>query len=106
MKIDSKSIIAGMVILGCFALLGIYVWQNRTPDAVVAAIIGGALMGVVNFFFGHLNGTVTGLAQAAAQLANQVSAQMPAAAPQPPPIRVVPPQGGSVEVGNPAAGSA
>src|SRR6266567_1015474 len=65
MKLDAKATLAILIVLG------IYVYQGRAPDAVTAAILSGALMGVVAFYFGHQNGTTSALAGAATQLAAQ-----------------------------------
>jgi len=81
---DSKSAIALVVITGCFTLLGIYVWEGRVPDAVIAAIVAGALSGVVNFFFGQHNGTMSGQLAASTQLAQALIAQLQGPLPSPP----------------------
>jgi len=85
---DAKALIALTVLLGGFGLLGIFVYQGKTPDATTAAIIAGAMSGVVNYFFGHLNGTLSGQLQASTQLVNAALAQLPPQAPMPPPVRV------------------
>jgi len=69
MKLDAKSLLAILIVLGTFGILGIYVYEGKAPDAVIASILSGALVGVVGFYFGHQNGTVTALAATATQLA-------------------------------------
>jgi uncharacterized membrane protein YjjB (DUF3815 family) len=71
MKLDAKSLLATLIVLGTFTILGIYVYKGTAPDAVIASILSGALVGVVGFYFGHQNGTVTALASTATSLATQ-----------------------------------
>jgi len=71
MKLDAKAFLAILIVIGVFVILGIYVLQQRSPEAVVAAILSGALTGVVAFYFGQHNGTVTALATTATSLATQ-----------------------------------
>jgi len=75
MKLDAKSLLAILIVLGTFGILGIYVYEGKAPDAVIASILSGALVGVVGFYFGHQNGTVTALAATATQLATTAIAQ-------------------------------
>ena len=79
---DAKALIAIIVIVGSFSLLGVFVVGGRTPDATTAAILAGSLSGVVNYFFGHLNGSLSGQLLATQQLAQAVMLQLP---PPPPP---------------------
>jgi len=87
MKLDAKSVLAFLIVLGVFAILGMYVYQGKAPDAVIASILSGALVGVVGFYFGHQNGTVTALASTATQLASQAMQQT---APVTIPVKVIP----------------
>lgn len=90
-----KGAIALTVILGSFALIGVYVVRGQVPDATVVGMLSLPVGAVLGFYFGHINGSATALAQAATSLA--ISAQatvekrvpLPAGA-TPPPI-VVPP---------------
>ena len=71
MKVDAKAVLAFLIVIGTFSILGIYVYKGTAPDAVIASICSGALVGVVGFYFGHQNGSVTALANTATQLAAQ-----------------------------------
>ena len=71
MNFDMKAVLAILIVIGCFGLLGIYVLRQETPDGVIIAIVAASLSGVVAFYFGHQNGTITALATSAAQLAGQ-----------------------------------
>jgi hypothetical protein len=75
---DSKGILAILVTLGCFLLLGLYVIRGEQPPDVILLIVSSSLAGVLAYYFGAHNGNITGLANAAtqvsamaAQLANQ-----------------------------------
>jgi hypothetical protein len=70
-RLDAKALLAILIVFGTFVILGIYVYQGRAPEAVVAAILSGSLSGVVAFYFGHQNGSTSALATAATQLAAQ-----------------------------------
>lgn len=115
MKLDVKGIIAILVILGVFAIIGVYVYRGQAPDAVVASLASGALMAVISFYFGHVNGAATALANQAAQLASQaITASTQRRAGDPPTVQapvtvVAPPQstGGAVSTaGVPPGGTA
>ena len=68
----AQSIIAVLVVIGSFVIIGAYIIENRSPDGYVIAIVAGSLSGVLGFYFGHSNGTTSALATAATTLANQV----------------------------------
>lgn len=70
---NAQAVIGTIVVVACFALLTIYVLQERVPDAVIAGLVGTALGGVLGFFFGHANGTTSALANAATALANRTN---------------------------------
>lgn len=71
MKVDVKGVIAILVVLGSFGLIAPYVIQLRAPDHDVLLFVSAALMLVLGYFFGHINGTQTALANSAVQLAQQ-----------------------------------
>lgn len=71
MKLDIKGVIAIIVVVGCFGLIAPYVIRGTVPDALVLAFVTGALMLILGFYFGHLNGTQTALANSAVSLATQ-----------------------------------
>lgn len=96
MKIDVKGIIAVLVVIGSFALMGVYVYQDRIPDATVAGIVGTSMGLVLGFYFGHANGSVAALASQAAILNQQATQILTRAASRrqsdpPPLIPPVPP---------------
>jgi hypothetical protein len=73
-NIDVKGIVAVLVVLGSFGLMGVDVVQGKTPDAVTIGFSSGALMLVLGFYFGHINGAATALASNATALAAQAIA--------------------------------
>ena len=97
MTIDVKGIVAVLVVLGSFALMGEYVIRGQVPDATVAGVVGTSLGLVLGFYFGHVNGSVSALASQASSL-NQQATQIltlaqnrrgsdsPAAIPPAPPV--------------------
>lgn len=70
---DTKGIVAVAVVLGSFGLVAPYVIRDQAPDALVLAFVTGALMLVLGFYFGHINGSLSGLASATSQLATLTS---------------------------------
>lgn len=64
-SINIQGVIAVLVVIGCFALLGVYVVRGQAPDGVVIAVVSGSIMAVLGFYFGHANGTTSALAAAA-----------------------------------------
>jgi membrane protein YqaA with SNARE-associated domain len=56
MKMDSKTLVALVVLIGTFVLLGIYAWRGQTPDAVMVAVVGPLAGGAAGYFFGRVNG--------------------------------------------------
>jgi hypothetical protein len=66
-----KGIIAVLVILAAFVLVGIYVWRGQVPDATVVAILSTPVGAVIGFYFGHVNGAATALANQTTALAAQ-----------------------------------
>jgi membrane associated rhomboid family serine protease len=74
--IDAKAVIAVLVIIGCFAIIGIYVFRAQVPDGFVIAIVSGAISAILGFYFGHANGTTTTLATAATNLATAATQQV------------------------------
>jgi hypothetical protein len=66
-----KGLIAALVVLASFAMLGAYVWQGKAPDAVIVAVISGALNLILGFYFGHMNGTASAMTGTALSLSNQ-----------------------------------
>jgi hypothetical protein len=71
MKIDIKGVIAILVVLGCFGMLGIYLYQGKPLEPGIAAVIAGAFNLVLGFYFGHLNGAQEAQTTAALKLAQQ-----------------------------------
>lgn len=71
MTIDVKGIVAVLVVVGSFGLLGIDVVQGKAPDTAVLGVCGTALGLVLGFYFGHINGAATTLANSAIALSNQ-----------------------------------
>jgi hypothetical protein len=57
MQLDSKTLVAIIVLLGTFILLGSYAWRGTTPDAVMVAVISPLAGAAVGYFFGRANGT-------------------------------------------------
>ena len=68
---DIKGIIAVLVIIGSFGLVGIYVERGVVPDATIMAFVSLPLGAVIGFYFGHINGAATALAQQTTALAAQ-----------------------------------
>jgi hypothetical protein len=84
MNLDVKGLLAVVIVVLSFLLVAldvyvrIFVRGGETLDPAVIGISSGAIFGVVAFYFGHANGTVTALAQSAAalsQTAVQLNAQ-------------------------------
>jgi len=72
-KLDVKGAIAILVVVGSFTIIGVpYIAFNRTPDPVVLIFATGALMLVLGFYFGHINGTQTALTSNAVALTNNI----------------------------------
>lgn len=69
--LDVKGLVAVLVVIGAFILMGIPVAENRTLDTANVAFSSGALMLVLGFYFGHINGAATALANNATALAAQ-----------------------------------
>lgn len=76
MKVDVKGAIAILVVIGCFGLIAPYVIRNEVPDGLVLTFVSGALMLILGFYFGHLNGTQTALANSAVSLATQAQTML------------------------------
>lgn len=74
-EFNVQGVIAVIVIVGSFALVGVYVIRGQQPDAVIIGLVSGAVMAILGFYFGHSNGTTSALATAATTLANQVTSQ-------------------------------
>jgi hypothetical protein len=72
--IDVKGIVAVLVVVGSFGLIGVYVVQGKTPDTAILAVCGTSLGLVLGFYFGHINGAATALANSATELAAQAIA--------------------------------
>lgn len=70
-QVDIKGLIAVLVIIGSFGLIGIYVLRGQVPDATVVGIVSLPLGAVIGFYFGHINGAATALANQTTLLANQ-----------------------------------
>ena len=79
-SLDVKGVIAVLVVVGCFGLITPYVIRNEVPDSLVLTFVSGALMLILGFYFGHLNGTQTALANSAVQLASQAQNMLALAA--------------------------
>lgn len=67
---DVKGIIAVLVIIGSFGLIGIYVERSQVPDATIVAFVSLPLGAVIGFYFGHINGAATALANSAISLSS------------------------------------
>ena len=63
-----KGIVAILVVLGCFGLIAPYAIRDQAPDALVLAFVTGALMLVLGFYFGHVNGEATANLAASQQI--------------------------------------
>ncbi len=74
MQIDIKGAIALLVIVGSFALIGVYALRNESPDVTVVAMISTPVGAVIGFYFGHINGAATQLATQTTALAAQALA--------------------------------
>lgn len=74
-EFNVQGVIAVIVVVGSFALVGVYVIRGTQPDAVIIGLVSGAVMAILGFYFGHSNGTTSALATAATTLANQVTQQ-------------------------------
>ena len=71
--LDIKGIVAVLVVIGSFALIGGYVFMGKVPDATVAGIVGTSLGLVLGFYFGHQNGSASALATQASVLNQQAT---------------------------------
>ncbi len=72
MKFDIKGVLAIIVVVGSFVIVGVpYVVYGRIPDHDVLLFASGGQLLVLGFFFGHINGAQTALANSAVQLAQQ-----------------------------------
>lgn len=100
---DAREIIAVIVTIGSFGLLGGYIFTGGHLDSGtgvgLVAFSSGALGSVLGFYFGKTNGTQAALAQSATALSNQAltaATQRRAGDPQvvTAPVTVVPPQAG------------
>lgn len=60
-----------LVVIGAFILMVIPISENRVPDTASVGFASGALMLVLGFYFGHINGAATQLANSATVLAGQ-----------------------------------
>lgn len=69
--VDVKGIVAVLVVIGAFFLMGIPIAENRIPDTASVGFASGGLMLVLGFYFGHINGAATALAQQTTGLAVQ-----------------------------------
>jgi hypothetical protein len=96
--IDMKGVIAALVVLASFAMLGAYVWQGKAPDAVIIAVISGALNLILGFYFGHMNGSASAMTNTALSMSNQAVSALAAAQ------RVVSPTPTSVNINVPPTG--
>jgi membrane protein YqaA with SNARE-associated domain len=70
---DIKGILAILVIIGDFLLIGVYVIRNETPDGVIIAIVSSSIGAILGFYFGHANGSMTALSAATVSLANRTN---------------------------------
>lgn len=107
MTFDIKGIVAVLVVIASFGLVGIYVERGQVPDATVVGLCGTSLGLVLGFYFGHVNGVAQQAATQAAQLSIQAGQILQLAAqrrasdplatipPAPAPPADVPPQGGA-----------
>ncbi len=68
---DVKGIVAIIVVIGSFVLIGAPVLRGQVPGTVEFGFASGALMLVLGFYFGHVNGAATALANNATALAGQ-----------------------------------
>jgi hypothetical protein len=66
---DIKSVIALIVLVCGFLLIGIYVIRGQIPDPTVVGLVSLPIGAVIGFYFGHINGAATALAEAATNLA-------------------------------------
>lgn len=69
-----KGVVAVLVVLGSFGLIGIDVVQGKSPDTAVLGVCGTAMGLVLGFYFGHINGAATALANSAITLSAQAIA--------------------------------
>jgi membrane protein DedA with SNARE-associated domain len=53
---DSKTLVALVILVGTFILLGFYAYQGKTPDAVMVAVVGPLAGAAAGYFFGRANG--------------------------------------------------
>ena len=82
-----KGIVAVLVVLSSFGLVGLYVVRNEVPDVTIVAICATALGTVLGFYFGHVNGEAQATlssAQSILALAQQRRAGDPASGPTTP----------------------
>ena len=54
---DSKTLVAIIVLLGTFVLLGVYVFKGQSPDPVIVGVVAPLAGAAVGYFFGRANGT-------------------------------------------------
>jgi hypothetical protein len=75
MRIDAREIIAVIVTLGTFGLLGGFVFTGGHLDSgtgvALVAFTSGSLGSVLGFYFGKTNGAQTQLASSTTMLASQ-----------------------------------
>jgi hypothetical protein len=91
-NLDARAVLSYLVVVAAFVVIGIYVFENRPIEAVVAAILSSSVSGVLSFYFGTKNGATTAMMAATTALANRAGPTVPAndpnaptAAPAPPP---------------------
>lgn len=106
MTFDIKGLIAVLVIIGSFGLIGIYVYRGEVPDATIVAFVSLPLGAVIGFYFGHINGAATALAQQTTTLAAQAIAAASTRRTTDVGPAPVPPAGSAVLVIPPAAAPA
>ena len=63
--LDAKAVLAVIVVVADFVIIGLYIALNRMPDGYVIALVSGSLSGITSFYFGHANGTTSALATTA-----------------------------------------
>lgn len=72
-NVDTKAVIAVLVIIASFIIIGVYAFSNRSPDGYVVAIVSGSISAILGFYFGHANGSMTALSQSTIALANRTN---------------------------------
>jgi hypothetical protein len=68
-----QGVLAIIVVIGDFIVMGLYIALNRSPDGYIIALVSGSFFAVTGFFFGHANGSTSALAVAATALANRTN---------------------------------